>query len=182
MNHPSAKNIALWIVCAFAFLVLAKCSTASGAMTADERAIVAQARSRITELQESLDKQTSLTSDAMGAQTLALAQITALTEDARKAADAAAALTAERDGLKDKVAEKDAVISAQKADKAKLLASFHTFKLITASAVAGLAALLVGLLVFRFLSPALNTVPGCALAFGAPAAIGGLVFTLVITR
>lgn len=180
MSAPSAKNIFIWIVAAVAFMVIAKCSC--HAMTPDERVVVKQALAKIDVLQESLDKQTTLTFDAMNAQTIALSQLTALTEDARIAAQAAAALTAERDGLRDVVSAQAATIALQKADKSKLLESFHTFKFYTASTVAGLVALLAGVLIFRFMAPALNTLPGIALALGAPAALGAAAFTLIITR
>ena len=178
-NVPPAKWIAVWLVCAVVFLILVKCGWA---LTPSEREIVTQAQSKIVDLRGQLEAQQKANDSALASQTLALTQISGLIDSAKVAADAAAMLTAERDGLRDKVAEKDAVIAAQKADKKELLASFHTFKFYTASTVAALVALLAGLLIFRFMAPALNTPAGLMLAFGAPAAIGAAVFTLIITR
>ena len=151
-------------------------------MTPAERDTVVQARAKIVALQDGLAAQQKANDAALNAQTLALTQITELTASAKVAAEAAAALTAERDGLRTTVAERDATIAAQKADKAKLIASFHAFKFWTASVVSLLVAGLVGLILFRFAAPALNTVPGCLMAFGIPAAVAAAVFTLIITR
>lgn len=182
MSTPSAKGIGLYILAILAFALLCKCSTSYGAMTPQERLIVEQARSKIVELNDSLAAQQKANDSALAAQTLALTQISELTASAKIAAEAAAALTAERDHLQNTVAERDATIASQKADKTKLLASFHTFKFYTASVVGALVAGIVGLLIFRFAAPALNTLPGIAMAFGVPAAVGAAAFTLIITR
>ncbi len=47
---------------------------------------------------------------------------------------------------------------------------YHGLKFYCVGALAGLAALIVGILIFRFAAPALNTVPGLFVAFGVPLA------------
>ena len=80
------------------------------------------------------DEAQSKNETSMAALVKSMNTIADLQRDARLAAAAAAQLAAERDGLKDKVAEREATIAAQKADKAALLSSFHGFKLWTGSA------------------------------------------------
>ena len=170
-NIPPAKWLAVWFVCAILFLIVAKCH----ALTPSEREIVAQAQAKIVDLRAQLDLAQTANDSALTGLTLATVQISELSAAANKAAEQAAILTAERDSIKD-------ALAVAKADKAKLLANFHKFKLTTALAVSSLVTLLAGLLIFRFMAPALNTVPGCALAFGAPAALGFATFIAIITR
>ena len=61
-------------------------------------------------------------------------------------------------------------------------AHIHKLKFIIAGSLALLAAFAVGLLIFHFAAPALNTIPGCILAFGVPAATFVAVFGFVWWR
>ncbi len=174
----SPKSIAFFIVAAVLFLLAAKCS----ALTTAEREIVTQMRDTITDLRAKYEAQVVANDSALTSLSLAVIQTADLTTAAKQAQDQAAAMTAERDSLKDTVAVQEKTIAIQKADKANLLASFHAFKFWTASIVAALIAAIAALLIFRFMSPALNTPAGLMLAFGLPAAAGAAVFTLIITR
>lgn len=74
-------------------------------------------------------------------------------------------------------AERD--LAAERDARKALAARYHRAKLYVGSALALLAAGIATLLIFRFAAPALNTVPGLALAFGAPAAIAAATFSAV---
>jgi len=82
-------------------------------------------------------------------------------------AEAALRVAAERD--------RDAERTARHA----ILAKYHRAKFYVGSALAVLAGGLAALLIFRFAAPALNTVPGAILAFGAPTAVGAATFAAV---
>jgi len=58
---------------------------------------------------------------------------------------------------------------------------YHFLKNWVGLALACGAGLLVGIVIWRFAAPALNTVPGAILAFGVPTAAAGIVFTIVQT-
>jgi len=179
MNTPPAKWIAAWFIAAILFLILSTCAKA---LTPAEREIVTQMKDTITDLRAKYEAQVIANDSALTSLSLAVIQTADLTTAAKAAQEQAAAMTAERDMLKDTVAAQEKTIALQKADKANLLASFHTFKFWTASIVAALIAAIAALLIFRFMAPALNTPAGLMLAFGLPAAAGAAVFTLIITR
>jgi hypothetical protein len=136
-NAPSAKNIALWIVGVIFFMVLAKCSC--HALTPSEREIVTQAQGKIVELRGQLEAQQVANNAALASLTLSAVQVTDLLAAAKVAQDQAAALTAERDGLKDEGIVKDAKI-------ARLNSQYQFAQFI----IAGVSAFAVALLVFQF--------------------------------
>ena len=61
----------------------------------------------------------------------------------------------------------------------ELLPKYHRLKLWVGLALACGAGLLVGIVIWRYAAPALNTVPGAILAFGVPVAAAGTVFAAV---
>lgn len=166
----------------------------ANAMTPQEREVLAGLRNVVTQLQaENTAMQADL--DAQKAQVeegqkrndaalvslgTAMGQIADLTASAKAAADAAARLAAERDAFKDRVDGLRETIKLKDRDHADLLAHFHAFKFWTGTALGLLCAFLVGLLIFRFAAPALNTVPGMVLAFGVPVAVFGGVLAVIM--
>lgn len=166
------------VIIAFAYLLL---GVKAFALTPEERATVERMRDVTIELRESLTASQKANASALLTIQATTERADAAAVAARAAADAAAALTAERDGLTDKVRIKDAKIAADKLDHDRLLANYHTFKFYTGGALGLLAAFCVGLLIFRFAAPALNTLPGCVMAFGVPSAVGAAVFAFILT-
>lgn len=69
-------------------------------------------------------------------------------------------------------------VKAERAEAAAM-AKYHAIKLYVGGALACGAGLLLMLAIFRYAAPALNTVPGLVLAFGAPVAAGAAVFTFI---
>lgn len=62
------------------------------------------------------------------------------------------------------------------------LPKYHSLKNYVGTALAFGAGLLVGICIFRWCAPALNTVPGMILAFGVPVGVAGAVFTFIQLR
>ena len=137
MSAPSSKNIALWIVCVVIFLVVAKCSC--HALTPAERVVVTQAQERIVTLRGQLEAQLAANDAALASMTLSAVQVTDLLAAAKVAQDQAAAMTAERDGLKDQVIVKD-----------KKIADLNSKYQFAQFIIAGVTAFAVALLVFQF--------------------------------
>lgn len=63
-----------------------------------------------------------------------------------------------------------------------VLPKYHKLKNYVGTALAFGAGLLVGICIFRWCAPALNTVPGMILAFGVPVGVAGAVFTFIQLR
>ena len=160
MNTPPAKRIAAWFIAAILFLILSTCAKA---LTPAEREIVTQMRDTITDLRAKHEAQIQANDSALTSLSLALIQTADLTTAAKAAQDQAAAMTAERDTLKDEAIVKDAKI-------AKLNQQYQRAQFIIA-AVSALAALL---LVFQFT----KSLP-LPYNFGIPAGAAAATYALI---
>lgn len=111
----------------------------SFALTPDERVIVTQMKDTITELRSKYDAQVAANASALGAISLAMIQSADAVKSATDAQAQAAAMTAERDSLKDRTMVLDAKL-------AKLNHQYQFAQFI----IAGVSAFAVALLVFQF--------------------------------
>lgn len=76
-------------------------------------------------------------------------------------------------GQRDKLS---AELAEESAKRTVLLAKYHKLKFWVSALAGAIAAGAVGLLILRFGGLALNTVPGAAVAFGAPLVVFGVVY------
>lgn len=136
MNTTPAKWIAAWFIAAILFLILSTCAKA---LTPAEREIVTQMKDTITDLRGKYEAQVVANDSALTSLSLAVIQTADLTTAAKAAQDQAAAMTAERDTLKD-------LTMVQEAKIAKLNQQYQRAQFI----IAGVSALAALLLVFQF--------------------------------
>ncbi|TSA40725.1 MAG: hypothetical protein D4R57_01535 [Verrucomicrobiales bacterium] len=160
---PTSSGITAFIIACIMFLALAKCH----ALTTAEREVVTQMRDTITELRASLTDAQKSNDSALASLTLATIQTADLTAASLMAQNQAAAMTAERDTLKDEAVIKDAKI-------ARLNHQYQFAQFI----IAAVSALAAALLVFQF-TRAVPAPYNFVIPLGAAGAVYGLVTILI---
>ena len=167
-------------------LILLALAIPAFALTPPERELVAGMQTRITELRKDLtDAQTS-NQTAIGSLASSAAQSELLVQNLIGKESEIKALAAERDGLRKQVVmlTEQVNLANDRADREKLakevvLTKYHRLKFYTSAICASLAIAIAGLLILRFAGQSLNTIPGAAIIFGVPVAIGAIVWGVI---